>query len=225
VMMWANRNGLFYVIDRTTGQFLLGKPFVEVNWMNGFDEKGRPMRVPGKVPTPEGTLIKPGNQGGTNWYSPSYSPHTGMFYIPAWEYSSVYFKQPVEYTAGRLFAGAMPQSAVPMVRSGQINQKRDDEGYGAVRALDPNTGERKWEFRMADVTDSGILTTATDLLFVGGREGYFFALDARNGSMLWKANTGGQVSSGPMTYVAGGRQYIAVASGSSLFVFALREPR
>ncbi|HEX4137604.1 MAG TPA: PQQ-binding-like beta-propeller repeat protein [Bryobacteraceae bacterium] len=89
VMMWANRNGVFYVIDRTTGQFLLGKPFVEVNWMNGFDEKGRPMRVPGKVPTPQGTLIKPGNQGGTNWYSPSYSPKTGLFYIPAWEYSSI----------------------------------------------------------------------------------------------------------------------------------------
>jgi alcohol dehydrogenase (cytochrome c) len=223
VMMWANRNGLFYVIDRTTGQFLQGKPFVEVNWMNGFDEKGRPMRVPAKVPTPEGTVIKPGNQGGTNWYSPSYSPRTGLFYIPAWvDYSSVYVKQPVEYTEGRLFAGAMPQSPVPMVRSGQINQRRDDEGYGAVRAMDPNTGERKWEFKMSDVTDSGILTTGSDLLFVGGREGYFFALDARNGSMLWKANTGGQISSGPMTYAVGGRQYVAVASGSSLFVYALR---
>jgi alcohol dehydrogenase (cytochrome c) len=225
VMMWANRNGLFYVIDRTSGQFLLGKPFVEVNWMNGFDEKGRPMRVPGKVPTPQGTLIKPGNQGGTNWYSPSYSPRTGLFYIPSWEYSSVYVKQPVEYTEGRLFAGAMPQSPVPMVRSGQINQKTDEEGYGAVRAVDPNTGERKWEFKMADVTDSGVLTTATDLLFVGGREGYFFALDARSGSMLWRANTGGQISSGPMTYAVGGKQYIAVASGSSLFVYALRESR
>jgi alcohol dehydrogenase (cytochrome c) len=131
-------------------------------------------------------------------------------------------KQPVEYTEGRLFAGAMPQSPVPMIRSGQINQKRDDEGYGAVRAMDPKTGERKWEFKMADVTDSGILTTATDLLFVGGREGYFFALDARNGSMLWKANTGGQVSSGPMTYAVEGRQYVAVASGSALYVYALR---
>jgi alcohol dehydrogenase (cytochrome c) len=225
VMLWANRNGLFYVLDRTSGQFLQGKPFVEVNWMNGFDEKGRPMRVPGKVPTPEGTLIKPGNQGGTNWYSPSYSPRTKLFYIPSWEYSSIYVKQPVDYTEGRLFAGAMPQSPVPMVRSGQINQKTDAEGYGAVRAMDPATGQRKWEFKMSDVTDSGILTTASDLLFVGGREGYFFALDARNGSMLWKSNTGGQVSSGPMTYAVDGRQYIAVASGSSLFVYALKSPR
>ncbi len=225
VILWANRNGLFYVIDRTTGQFLLGKPFVEVNWMNGFDEKGRPMRVPGKVPTPEGTLIKPGNQGGTNWYSPSFSPRTGLFYIPSWEYSSIYVKQPVEYTQGRIFAGAMPRSSVPMVRSGQINQRRTDDGYGAVRAIDPNTGDRKWEFKMADVTDSGILTTATDLLFVGGREGYFFALDARSGSMLWRANTGGQVSSGPMSYSVNGKQYVAVASGSALFVYGLRDSR
>jgi alcohol dehydrogenase (cytochrome c) len=226
VMMWANRNGLFYVIDRTTGQFLLGKPFVDVNWMNGFDEKGRPMRVPGKVPTPEGTLIKPGNQGGTNWYSPSFSPRTGLFYIPAWvNYSSIYVKQPVEYAEGTIFAGAMPQSPVPMIRSGQINQKRDDEGYGAVRAMDPNTGERKWEFKMADVTDSGILTTATDLLFTGGRGGYFFALNARTGSMLWKANTGGQISAGPMSYAVGGRQYVAVASGNALYVYSLRESR
>ena len=84
VMMWANRNGFFYVLDRTTGQFLLGKPFVEVNWANGFDEKGRPRKVPGKVSTVEGTLIFPGNQGGTNWYSPSFSPRTGLFYIPTW---------------------------------------------------------------------------------------------------------------------------------------------
>jgi alcohol dehydrogenase (cytochrome c) len=224
VMMWANRNGLFYVIDRTTGQFLLGKPFVEVNWMNGFDEKGRPMRVPGKVPTPEGTVILPGNQGGTNWYSPSFSPRTGLFYIPSWtNYSSVYVKQPVEYSEGRLFAGAMPQSPVPMVKSGPVNLKTDTEGTGAVRAIDPKTGDRKWEFKMSDVTDSGILTTASNLLFVGGREGYFFALDAANGSMLWKANTGGQVSSGPMTYSVGGRQYVTVAAGNALYAYALRQ--
>jgi alcohol dehydrogenase (cytochrome c) len=224
VMMWANRNGLFYVIDRTTGQFLLGKPFVEVNWMNRFDEKGRPKRVPGKVPTAEGTVIMPGNQGGTNWYSPSFSPKTGFFYIPTWAgYSSVYVKQPVQYAEGRLFAGAMPQSPVPMVKSGQINLRKEEEGYGAVRAIDPNTGERKWEFKMSDVTDSGILTTASNLLFTGGREGYFFALDAATGSMLWKAPTGGQISAGPMTYSVGGRQYVTVAAGNALYAYALKQ--
>ncbi len=223
VMLWANRNGLWYVIDRTTGQFLFGKPFVDVNWMNGFDEKGRPMRVPGKVPTPEGTVIKPGNQGGTNWYSPSYSPRTGLFYIPTWtNYSSVYTKQPVEYTEGRLFAGAMPQSPVPMVRSGPVNLKNDEEGTGAVRAFDPKTGDMKWEFKMSDVTDSGILTTASNLLFVGGREGYFFALNANDGALLWKVSVGGQVSSGPMTYSLNGKQYVAVSAGNALYTYALR---
>src|SRR5665213_2385114 len=194
-------------------------------WMRGFDEKGRPMRVPGKVPTPRGTVIKPGNQGGTNWYSPSFSPRTGLFYISAWTgYSSVYVKQPVEYTAGRLFAGAMPQSPVPMVRSGPINLRTDAEGTGAVRAIDPATGDMKWEFKMSDVIDSGILTTASNLLFVGGREGYFFALDAGSGAMLWKASVGGQVSAGPMTYSLGGRQYVAISAGNALYTFALRQP-
>ena len=138
VMLWANRNGLMYVIDRTSGQFLLGKPFVEVNWMTGFDEKGRPIRAPGKVPTPEGTLIMPGNQGGTNWYSPSYSPRTGLFYIPTWDnYNSIYVKQAVTYEEGRVFAGAFPKSDIPMIRSGTNNFRKEEEGYGAVRAMDP----------------------------------------------------------------------------------------
>jgi alcohol dehydrogenase (cytochrome c) len=224
VMLWANRNGFMYALDRTTGQFLLGKPFVQVNWATGFDEKGRPMRAPGKLPTPEGTLIYPGNQGGTNWYSPSYSPRTGLFYIPTWEnYSSVFIKAPVEYTEGRRFMGASPRSIIGGLRGPQQNTRKENEGFGAVRAFDPKTGEKKWEFKMADVTDAGILTTASDLLFSGGREGYFFALDARSGELLWKGAVGGAVASGPMSYSVGGRQYVAVSAGSSLFVYALRE--
>ncbi len=224
VMLWANRNGLFYALDRTTGEFLKGTPFVEVNWMNGFDEKGRPMRVPGKVPSREGTLISPGNQGGTNWYSPSYSPRTGMFYIPTWAgYTSTYVKADgEEYEEGRRYAGGLPRQPVPFGRTA-TNVRKDDEGHGAIRALDAVTGERKWEFKMNDVTDAGILTTASDLLFSGGREGYFFALDARTGDLLWRAAVGGGVASGPMTYSAGGRQYVAVAAGNSLFTFALRQ--
>jgi alcohol dehydrogenase (cytochrome c) len=92
-----------------------------------------------------------------------------------------------------------------------------------VTAVDPHTGDKKWQFKMADVTDAGILTTASDLLFTGGREGYFWGLDARNGELLWKATVGGAVVSGPMTYSVDGRQYIAVAAGNSLFSFALRQ--
>src|SRR5215469_6083144 len=222
LMLWANRNGLFYVLDRATGQFLSGKPFVEVNWMNGFDEKGRPIRVPGKIPTVEGTAIYPGSEGATNWYSPSYSPRTGLFYVSAWAaYASVFYRVPVNYTEGRVYAGGWPKSYVPDGRAAE-NLRKDNEGYGAVRAIDPLTGQRRWEFKMNDVTDAGILTTASDLLFSGGREGYFFALDARNGKLLWKATLGGVVASAPMSYSVKGRQYISVAAGHSLFSFALK---
>jgi len=223
VMLWANRNGMFYLIDRTSGEFLQGKPFAKVNWLTGFDEKGRPMRAPGKTPSTEGTLIYPGNQGATNYYSPSYSPRTGLFYIPTWENtSSIYFKSPVDYVEGRQYTGTFPRMTVSF-RGNVQNQLTEDEGYGAVHAMDPKTGERKWEFKMADVTESGILTTASDVLFVGGREGNFFALNARNGTLLWKAALGGNIASGPISYSVNGRQYIGVAAGNSLFTFALRQ--
>ena len=114
VLLWANRNGFFYVLDRATGEFLLGKPFAKVTWAKGLDEKGRPMRAVGMVPTAEGKLIYPGNQGGTNWYSPSYSPHTGLFYIPTWDnYYSVYVKENVEFAEGRLFTGPLRRRRCP----------------------------------------------------------------------------------------------------------------
>ena len=224
VMLWANRNGLFYVLDRTTGQFLLGKPFVKVNWMDGFDEKGRPKRVAGKTPTSEGTQIFPGNQGGTNWYSPSYSARTGLFYIPSWvEYDSTYFKIPAEYKEGERYTAGAPRSTIggSNAPGGQLT-RLDEEGHGAVRAMDPKTGAMKWEFKMADVTDAGILTTDSDLLFTGGRDGYFFALDARNGELLWKVTTGGRAQNGPMSYSVNGKQYVAFAAGNSLFSYALK---
>ncbi len=224
VMMWANRNGLFYVIDRATGQFLLGKPFVKVTWMKGFDERGRPMKVPEAQSNREGTMIYPGNQGGTNWYNPSFSPATGLFYIPAWEdYASFFVKQDAEYVKGQTFSGGGPRNTTPPVVAGNFNYRKDGEQYGVVRAIDPKTGEKKWDFPMSDVTDAGIMTTATNLLFSGGREGYFFALDARDGKLLWKAALGGRVTSGAMTYSINGRQYVAVCAGSSLFVYALRQ--
>ena len=224
IMLWANRNGLFYALDASTGQFLLGKPFVEVNWMSGFDEAGKPVRVPGKVTSGEGTLIAPGNAGGTSWYSPSYSPRTGLFYVSTWvNYRSILYKTGARYREGHDYAGGAARSPVPYDRSPIQNLRTEDEAYGAVRAIEPKSGKMKWEFKMADVTDAGVLTTASDLLFSGGREGYFFALDARNGALLWKAALGGAVASGPMTYAVARRQYIAVAAGNSLFAFALRD--
>ena len=225
VMLWANRNGVFYVLDRTNGQFLRATPFTKVNWVNGWDAKGKPNRV--LSPTPEGTLVYPNNQGATNWYSPSFSPRTGLFYIPTWaDTYSVYRKTPganaVPFTEGQFFAGTFPTMTLPPMVGAATNTRLPQEGYGTIQAVDPKTGERKWEFRMNDVTDSGVLSTATDLVFAGGREGYFFALDAKTGTLLWKSTVGGQVASGPMTYAVNGRQFVAVSAGNNLFVYALR---
>jgi alcohol dehydrogenase (cytochrome c) len=224
LMLWANRNGFWYVFDRTNGQFLQGKPFTKVNWADGFDANGRPKKV--LESRPEGTLVYPNNQGATNWYSPSYSPRTGLFYIPSWmDTFSTYFKAPVTYVPGRQYVGRFPTMSFPAIRPavGNVNQRPPEDGYGAIQAFDPKTGERKWEFKMVDVTDSGVLTTASDLVFAGGREGYFFALDARTGEQLWRATVGGQVSAGAMSYAINGRQYVAIAAGSVLFVYALRQ--
>jgi len=138
---------------------------------------------------------------------------------------SRYFKAAVEYTEGRQYVGRFPTMSFPALRSpaGAINQRLPEDGYGAIQAFDPQTGERKWEFKMVDVTDSGVLTTASDLVFAGGREGYFFALDAKTGEPLWRASVGGQVSAGPMSYAVDGRQYVAISAGSALFVYALRQ--
>ena len=214
-MLWANRNGVFYVLDRTTGQFLLGKPFTKVNWMTGFDEKGRPMAAPGIVPTQQGTLVYPGNQGGTNWYNPSFSPTTGLFYIPIWENSSTTYvkdEEPPEFHEGASFAGKFPQPG-----------STTDDVFSSVIAVDPNTGERKWTHRLAaPSTEAGILTTASNVLFSGDREGAFYALDARDGSTLWETDLGRSVAAGPMTYMVNGKQYVSIQSGSALFTFALR---
>jgi len=215
VMLWANRSGMFYVLDRTTGEFLLGKPFVKVNWNTGFDEKGRPIRAAGIVPTKEGTLVYPGNQGATNWYNPSYSPQTGLFYIPTWENSSTTYvkdQEPPEFHAGLTFSGAFPQPG-----------STTDDFYSAIRAIDPKTGEKKWDYRLsAPSTEAGVLTTASNVLFSGGRDGAFYALDARDGKLLWETNLGPSVSSGPMTFSIDGKQYVSVQAGSSLFTFSLR---
>ncbi|HZM95380.1 MAG TPA: PQQ-dependent dehydrogenase, methanol/ethanol family [Vicinamibacterales bacterium] len=227
-ILWGNRNGFFYVLDRTNGKFLSATPFVKVNWASGIDDKGRPI----PTPQPEGQPTWPGVQGGTNWYSPSYSPRTGLFYLSAWDgYASIFKPESSQYVPGRNFlgGGATPYAGVtgaPGVRVGRatpINTWTDAAGNGAVIAIDPLTGQKKWTFKQFDVTDSGNLTTATDLLFTGGREGYFYALDARTGAELWKASLGGQIANGPMTYSVDGKQYVAVISGNSLIAFALRD--
>jgi alcohol dehydrogenase (cytochrome c) len=223
VMLWANRNGFFYVLDRVTGKFLSAKAFVRQNWNLGFEESGRPIKAPRARPSAEGTLIEPGTQGGTNWYSPSFSPRTGLFYISSWDnYSALSTLAEVPpWQETRKYTGRAPVARGNAPRPAGVAFRTEAEGYGAVRAIDPRTGEKKWDFKMVDYTESGILTTASDLLFSGGREGHFFALDARTGELLWRVSLGGTVASGPMTYAVDGRQYVAVSADSALYVFGL----
>jgi alcohol dehydrogenase (cytochrome c) len=139
------------------------------------------------------------------------------------EYDSTYFKIPAEYKEGERYTAGAPRSTIGGGNApGGPLTRLDEEGHGAVRAMDPKTGAMKWEFKMADVTDAGILTTDSDLLFTGGRDGYFFALDARNGELLWKVTIGGRAQNGPMSYLVNGKQYVAFAAGNSLFSYALK---
>ena len=230
VMLWANRNGFFYGLDRVSGQFLFAKAFVKQNWNIGFDN-GRPVRAPGAKPTPEGTVIYPGTQGGTNWYSPSFSPRTGLFYVSVWDnYSAIStwaevppWKPYTKYTGRAPRGGGSGRGGAAAAGGGRASasNRTEAEGYGAVRALDPKTGDKKWEFKMVDYTEAGVLTTASDLLFSGGREGHFFALDARTGELLWRTNLGGTIASGPMTFAVDGKQYVAVCGDNTLYVFAV----
>jgi alcohol dehydrogenase (cytochrome c) len=224
LMLWANRNGFFYVIDRATGEFLQGTPFVKQDWAKGLDAKGRPIRVEGRGPSPQGSRTYPGVQGGTNWFAPSYHPGTGLFYLNVWDdYSSLYFSWDQEFEQGKWYAGGGVKAEVQSTRRDRIARRHPDSGYGAVRALNPLTGAKVWEYKTTDVSDGGVLTTASNLLFTGTREGHFFALDAKTGQLLWRKYLGGQMVASPITYEVGGRQMVSIAIGHSLFTFGLRE--
>jgi alcohol dehydrogenase (cytochrome c) len=229
LMLWANRNGFYYVLDRVTGQFQMAKAFVKQSWNNGFEESGRPIKNPAFWPKPMGgVVVDPGTQGGTNWYPPSYSPHTGLFYIPTWEnsggrsakFDAGEWKEGVRYTGATAPPGYVPPGGRGVGRA-PVPFKTEDEGYGAIRALDPKTGEKKWDFKMVSYTESGVLSTGGDLVFAGGVEGNFVGLDAKTGELLWYVNLGGPSASGPISYAVNGKQYVVGTGAGSMFVFAL----
>ena len=199
-----------------------------MNWASSLDERAGRFRRRSRPGQP----TYPGNQGGTNWYPPSFSPRTGLFYFAAWDNYAYGLSQ----RRSRVPAGpqSSPAAATPRLtdragapavgigRRGPINNWTDAVGHGALMAIDPQTGAVKWKFEQYDVSDSGMLTTASDLLFTGGREGHVHALDARSGKQLWRASLGGQIVMAPVTYQVDGRQYVSVISGNALATFGLR---
>ena len=208
LLLHPNRNGFFYVLDRETGEFLLAKAYVKQTWAKEIDDKGRPVRVPGQEPSLEGIAVWPGVNGGMNWFSPSYSPVTGLIYLAAKEQGEIYFKTNAEYKAGDSFTG------------GGSRPIPDDPGYGVVRAIAPETGDVKWEYRLVTAPWGGVLSTAGNLVFGGTIEGNVFALDARTGKNLWHFPLGGAVFANPVSYLSNGKQHIAIAAGDVLAAFA-----
>src|SRR5579859_3828324 len=207
--LFGNRNGFYYILDRLTGEFLLAKQFATQTWAKGLDERGRPIPNPASIPSPEGATVYPDDDGAANWYSPSYSPQTSLFYQNAREKGAKYYLTEAPYVPGRQFLGASRQSLSGI------------EPWGALRALDALTGEQKWEFRVPTPPWSGVLSTAGGLVFSGDMEGNFFALDAAAGKLLWRLQTGGAIWAAPITYMSEGKQYVAIAAGSSILVFGL----
>lgn len=209
LLLMANRNGFFYVLDRANGKFLLGKPFARVTWAKEIGADGRPVVLPGSDPTPEGNYVCPGLAGGTNWMSPSYNPQTGFFYVAVREQCDLFYTAPQKYREGQLFFGSL------------FHARPGEKDWGAVRALDPRTGQMKWEFKYYSAPWAGTLSTAGGLVFAADLEGYLIALDAETGKSLWNFYTGSSIAASPMTYAVDGKQHVVIPSGSALFSFTL----
>ena len=211
LLVQADRNGFFYVLDRTSGKFLRSTPFVKkLNWATGIDASGRPM-LSDRIPTKEGIYICPGVVGATNWFSPSYNPNTGLFYVMALESCSLYFAKSMPFTPGETYYGTGTKFP-----SGERSQK-------ILLALSVSDGKEVWRYPQAGRGNSwgGTLTTAGGLVFFADDTDSFEAVDAETGNALWHFNTGQSFSASPMTYAVDGVQYVTISAGSDVFSFAL----
>ncbi len=210
LMLFPNRNAFFYVLDRVTGEFLRGTAFAKQTWAERIDENGRPIRIPGMLPNEEGVLVYPSVNGAANWWSNTYSPRTELLYVVTYDGADTFYIGEDEYVPGEMFVGGAPERFVPL------------ETYASmIRALEPRTGETRWEFPLQPKTQSGLLSTASDLVFGGSVDGYFYALDAVNGAELWRINVGGNVKAAPISYMVGTVQYVTIAAGNSILTFGL----
>ena len=210
VVMFANRNGFFYTIDRVTGKVIVAKPFVETTWAKEIDATGRPMLLPGHTPDVNGEKTCPDLGGGTNFMSPSFDPTTRLFFVTARETCAIYYAFDQKFKPGEQYTGGGQQ------------RPRDQKNFGALRAIDPVTGQVKWEFRYTSVSGSGVLTTASGLVFAGDGDGNVMAFDSRTGKNLWHYQLGFSMrATAGTTYMLDGRQYLLVPAGGMLTAFAL----
>ena len=215
VLMQAPKNGFFYVIDRVTGEFISGKNFVPINWATGLDEAGRPIENPKARydQTGEAFIAVPGPSGAHNWHSMSYSPDTGLVYIPAQE-TAFPMESPADFTplekAWNL--GIKPIDAPLSTRKTEleaINTTR--KGY--LLAWDPITQKAAWRHNHVGVSNGGALSTAGNLVFQGSAKGQFNAFNAQDGNLLWSLPTDTGVIAAPVSYEIDGEQYITIVVG------------
>jgi alcohol dehydrogenase (cytochrome c) len=202
-MLWANRNGYYYVLNRVSGDFLLGTPFVYQSWNSGLDANGRPILLPKTEADSaiQGAVIHPSNTGGTNWWSPAYDPQQNLMIIPSLERGLVFFPSLLSWPrdTGRPF-------------------------YTAVRALDATSGQLVWEYRRplrnVDPRIGGLLSVEGGVVF-GSDQSTFFALDTDTGDLRWSFQTGGKIIAAPITYTVNGIQQVSIAAGGDLLTFSL----
>ena len=214
VVMFANRNGFYYTLDRTNGKLIVAKPFVVTTWAKEIGPDGRPVLLPGHVPDEKGSTTCPDVTGATNFWPPTYDPSQRLFFVNAREVCATYYAWRQEYVPGERFTGG----------AGQRLRGPDARAYGALRAIDPITGERRWEFEYISPSTSGLLSTASGLIFSGDAEGNFLAIDARSGKFLWRFQMGSALhGTSAVTYMLDGRQHVLVPAGTTLTAWALPE--
>ncbi len=212
LLVQGNRNGFFYMLDRITGEMLLARQFVdELTWARGIASDGRPELLAGQEPSVEGSRVCPSQAGATNWYSPSFNPATGLFYLQTAERCSIYRRREDQFQAGRsLLGGTVRTDATP-------------KPVKILRALEVTSGVVRWQIRQVGLssTSGGTLTSAGGLVFYGDDSGALGAADARTGKQLWLSHLGANWRASPMAFEFDHEEMIAVAAGGNIIAFAL----
>jgi alcohol dehydrogenase (cytochrome c) len=210
VVMQANRNGFLYVLDRTDGSFITASAYGNQNWASGIGRDGKPIELPGHTPTEQGTMTCPDWSGNTNFMPPSFDKSRGLFFVTVREECARFIKRPT------------PDANVgDRTLGGNIQPVENPPRSGALRAIDPLTGQRKWEVKYDGPGWAGVISTEGGVVFSGDHKGTFMAVDASNGKVLYSYQTGGPIYAPPTTFLADGRQYVVMPAGFTLTAFAL----
>ena len=211
LLLHADRNGFFYVLDRTNGKFLSATAFVKQTWNSGFDENGRPKVVDGSKASPEGSIpVYPSLLGGTNFQSPSYDPATGWLILEYQEAGQQYFVTPQEYTPGSQYQG------------GRQARIQGDTNTAGIRALNGETGKIEWDTRITRGSlNNGLIATGGGMVFASTSDGNLLILDSKTGALLRTIKLSNAMASAPMSYAVNGKQFIGVMAGPTLYSLSL----